>query len=150
MGGAGSFLLCGLFSSPSEQGLISGNCVGLLIAFTSFVAEHGLYPQTSAVAGLLICSVHYKVLQSLLLPLTQAPYLKEYMYKIFVFILEILFFKVTHCPVNSPVHVIVSCDRNTNMGLPSNLKDVPFKQVKVAQSCPILCDLMYYTVHEIL
>ena len=72
------------------------------------------------------------------------------MYKIFVFILEILFFKVTHCPVNSPVHVIISCDRNTNMGLPSIFKDVPFKQVKVAQSCPILCDPMYYTVHEIL
>ena len=44
-------MLCGLFSSPGEQGLISSYCVGLLIAFTSFVAEHGLCVQTSAVAG---------------------------------------------------------------------------------------------------
>ena len=36
------------------------------------------------------------------------------------------------------------------MGLPSILNDIPFKQVKVAQSCPILCNPVDYTVHEIL
>ena len=64
--------------------------------------------------------------------------------------MEILFFKVTHCPVNSPVHVIIGRDRNTNMGLPSILNNVPFKQVKVDQSCPILYNPVDYTVHEIL
>ena len=40
------------------------------------------------------------------------------------FLLNILFFKVTHCPVNSPVHVIISRNRNSNTGLPRIIEDV--------------------------
>ena len=47
---AGSSLLCGLFSTCMEQGLLSSHG-GLLIAVASLVADHGLRDVGSIVAA---------------------------------------------------------------------------------------------------